>query len=293
MAASGKIGLWIACFLWAVSFIATKVAVGGAPPLTVVTLRLLISAVCFALWFLATGQSLKFGGRKTLWQLFLLSLWGTGLHYGLQTIGLQYTHASNASIYAVTGPITITLIAAVFLGERISLRKALGIVVAILGVLWVMGIETLAAFDLRGNLLGDLLVFASIAMWGVFTVYGKKLMSRMGALEVTATTTIIGAIWMLPVGWAESHYREFSISAVSPEVWAAIAFLGVTCSFLATLLYFMALQRTESQKVGIYLYTIPPMTYVVAALYLGESIGFNLLAGSALVMAGVYLTERG
>jgi drug/metabolite transporter (DMT)-like permease len=95
------------------------------------------------------------------------------------------------------------------------------------------------------------------------------------------------------VGWAELCLRGFSLAQVTAEAWAAIAFLGVTCSFLATLLYFLALARTESQKVGIYLYTIPPMTYVVAALYLGESPGANLLVGSALVLLGVYLTERG
>jgi drug/metabolite transporter (DMT)-like permease len=77
------------------------------------------------------------------------------------------------------------------------------------------------------------------------------------------------------------------------EGWAAVAFLGVTCSFLATLLYVLALERTESQKVGVYLYTIPPMTYVVAALYLKETIGLSLLLGSVIVMAGVYLTEKG
>jgi len=287
------IGLVVACFFWAVSFIATKVAVGAAPPLTVVTLRLLVSAICFALWFFLQGRSWGFWGYRRLRQLFLLSLFGTGLHYGLQTIGLQFTAASNASIYAVTGPISITLIAAVFLGERISLRKGIGIVVAIIGVLWVMGIETLRSFELKGNVLGDMLVFASIAMWGMFTVYGKKLMGEMGAFEVIAMTTIIGSVWMVPIGWAEMHYRGFSLSSVTPEAWAAIGFLGVTCSFLATLLYFMALQRTESQKVGIYMYTIPPMTYAVAALYLGEKIGFNLVFGSILVLAGVYLTERG
>ena len=69
--------------------------------------------------------------------------------------------------------------------------------------------------------------------------------------------------------------------------------LDITCSFLATLLYFFALEKTESQKVGIYLYTIPPMTAVIAALYLKETIGLNLLIGTLAVLFGVYLTEKG
>jgi drug/metabolite transporter (DMT)-like permease len=286
-------GLWVACLLWAASFIATKVAVAAVPPLTLVTLRLAISSLCFLAWFALRRRPLRPGGWQGLWRIFVLSLFGTGLHYGIQTIGLQYTTASNASIYAVTGPISITLIAAAVLGERITLRKGVGIAVALAGVLVVMGIDAVASFDFRSYVVGDLLVFLSIVMWGVFTVYGKRLSGQMGALDLLAMTTLVGSAWMLPVGWAELCLRGFSLAQVTAEAWAAIAFLGVTCSFLATLLYFLALARTESQKVGIYLYTIPPMTYVVAALYLGESPGANLLVGSALVLLGVYLTERG
>jgi drug/metabolite transporter (DMT)-like permease len=279
--------------LWAVSFIAVKVALTAAPPLTLVTLRLLISALCFIAWFLIRGFKPTFKGPKIWLQLLFLSLFGTGLHYGIQTMGLQYTPASNASIYAVTGPISITLIAAFYLHEKITFKKAMGITIALIGVLIVMGLETLKSFNLKGHLLGDILVIVSIAMWGVFTVYGKRLMNAMGAFEVIALTTLIGAIWMVPIGWAESHWQGFALSSITLTSWTAIVYLGVTCSFIATLLYFTALQKTEAQKVGVYFYTIPPMTYVIAFFYLGEKIGANLLIGSVLVLAGVYLTERG
>lgn len=286
-----KLGLLTACFFWAISFIATKVALEAVPPVTVVTLRLAISALCFALWFVLAGKNL--GGRPPFRELFILSLFGTGLHYGIQTVGLQWTTASNASIYAVTGPISILLISAVFLGERITGRKALGISIAVAGVLAVMGLETLLAFEIRAHLLGDFMVFASIFMWGVFTVYGKRLSSRLGPVELVGVTTIIGAVWMAPFGLAEMWRRSFGILDVTLSAWGAIAFLGVTCSFLATLLWFVALKSMESQKVGAYLYTVPPMTYAVAALVLDERIGLNLLIGSVLVFAGVYLTEKG
>ena len=82
-------------------------------------------------------------------------------------------------------------------------------------------------------------------------------------------------------------------ASMTLDAWLAIGFLGVGCSFLAVLLYFVALRRTESQKVGVYLYTIPPMTAVVAVLYLGETLSVNLVLGAVLVIAGVALTERG
>jgi drug/metabolite transporter (DMT)-like permease len=284
--------LLLACFLWAISFIATKIALETTPPLTVATLRLVLAAFCFGLWLGIRGAKLGLGGARWWGELFLLSLIGMG-HYAVQTLGLQWAAASNASLYVVTGPISIILLGAIFLGERITVRKAVGILVAVVGVLIVMGFDTLLAFELQSRMLGDALVLASIVMWGIFTVFGKKMTDSLGALALTGVTTIMGAIWMLPVGWLALERRGLTVAAIGLRGWTAIAFLGIGCSFLATLFYFIALQHSESQKVGVYLYTIPPMTTLFAALFLGESIGLGLIIGAALVFAGVYMTEKG
>lgn len=291
--AAAKAALLGACFFWAASFIATKKALDSTPPLTVVTLRLIVSALCFLLWIIIAKQAIPFRGVRRLGRLFVLSLFGTGLHYGIQTLGMELTTASNASLYAVTGPITITIIAVIFLGEKITLKKTLGIGIALLGVIMVMGYETLINFDLEGHLLGDLMVLASIFMWGVFSVLGKGMTRQLGALPLTAAVTFMGALYMIPLGFWEIDRRSFSLSSITPGAWGAIAFLGITCSFLATLLYFYALEKSEAQKVGVYLYTIPPMTYIIAAIFLKETIGLNLVLGSLVVFAGVYLTEKG
>jgi drug/metabolite transporter (DMT)-like permease len=288
-----KISLLVACFFWAASFIASKVALGTIPPLTVVSLRLLLSAFCFLIWIFFRRRKINIKNPAWIGRLFILSLFGTGLHYGIQTIGLQFTTASNASVYAVTGPISITLIAALFLGERITLRKTLGISLALVGVLIVMGLDTILAFDLKGHLLGDLLVFTSIIMWGIFTVLGKSMTRKMPALDLTTMVTVMGAAYMLPLGIIEMGVHSFSLADISAQAWVAVVFLGVTCSFFATLLYFYALEKTESQKVGVYLYTIPPMTAIIAAIFLGEIIGINLVIGAIVVLLGVYFTERG
>ena len=291
MPGRARIALLTAAFFWAVSFVAAIVALEEVPPLVVVALRLVISALCFLPWVIATGGARGIGPRR-MGELFLLSLVGTSLHYATQTAGLQYTTATNASLYTTTGPITILLLSALVLGERITARKALGVVIAVSGVLVVMGWETLTAFEL-GNIKGDLLVLISIIMWGLFTVFGKRVTDELGALRVTAWVTIFGAVTMVPVGLYEARATGFSAAVVSLEAGLAIAFLGVACSFLATLLYFVALGLSESQKVGVYLYAIPPMTAVVAALYLGEVVTANLVIGAVLVISGVALTERG
>ena len=293
MTPATRLALLGACMLWAVSFVATKIALEVVPPLTVVALRLLVAAACFLPLLTLTGRWRRIADRVTVVKIVGLSLFGAGLHYGFQTVGLQTTNASNAPVYVATGPITILLLAVAFLGERLNVRKVAGIAIAVVGVVIVMGPDTLARFELSGSLAGDLLVLASIVMWGCFTVFGKRVTDSLGALTVTASVTLVGATWMAPVGWLELRQTGFSLAAVTPSAWAAVVYLGAGCNFLAVLLYFTALQRTESQKVGVYLYSIPPMTAVAAAAVLGEPITAGLIAGTALVIAGVALTERG
>jgi len=282
-----------ACFFWAASFIATKTALANVPPLTVVMLRMVVSSLCYLLWLTITRRKLPFHGYRWLGKLFLCSLFGAGLHYSVQTIGIQYTTASNSSIYVATGPITITIIAAIFLGERITWKKALGIFCALIGVFTVMGFETILAFSLKGRLLGDLLVFSSIFMWGIFTVMSKGMTRTLDPLDMTAIVTFLGTSYMIPLGWWEMKQKSFSLTSIPADAWASIAFLGIFCSFMAVLLYIYSLSKMESQKVAVYLYTIPPMTYIFATLILKESITVGLIQGTLIVMGGVYITQRG
>jgi len=282
-----------ACVLWAVSFVATKVALEAVPALTLVSLRLLVASLCFLPLLMTRDRRIRLATPTTLVRLLWLSVLGVGLHHGSQTVGLQFTTASNASVYVATGPIFILLLAAVMLGERLTSRKVLGVGIALTGVLVVMGVGTITGFDLTGHLLGDVLVLLSLFVWGLFTVLGKKITEDLGAVTVVGATTVLGAVWMAPIGWFEMRRTGFELSEVPGDVWIAILFLGIGCNFVATLLYFVALARTESQKVGVYLYAVPPITAVVASLFLGEVIGPNLIAGAFLVIGGVALTERG
>jgi drug/metabolite transporter (DMT)-like permease len=282
-----------ACVLWAVSFVAIKIVLEELPPWTLVSLRLMVASVCFVPLILTGGRLRRISDAPTVLRLAGLSLFGAGLHYGFQTVGLQYTSAANAAIYVATGPISILLLAVIFLSERLNARKIFGITIAVIGVLVVMGLDTILGFRLPQRVVGDLLVIASLFLWACFTVFGKRLTDSHGALTVTAAVTVIGTVWMLPVGWWDMASAGVAPADISLEVWLAVIFLGAGCTFGAVLLYFVALERTESQKVGVYLYTIPPMTAVMAALVLGERITLNLVIGTLLVIGGVALTERG
>ncbi len=290
MTVSPRLALLTAATLWGVSFVATKVALASAPPWTVVSLRMLLAAGCFVAWLIAQGSRRVRPTHRQLWAVFGLSLAGTGLHYGTQTVGLQWTTASNGSLYAVTGPIFITVLAWIFLHEPLTVRRAVGIVMAVAGVIFVIGVDTVLEFEV-GHLAGDALVLFSIFLFAIFAVAGKRITDELGSVSVTAWVTIFGAAWMIPVGLVELRLLHFELHAIAPEAWAAIAFLGIGCTFLAVLSFFTGLRQTDSQTAGVYLYAVPPITAVVAWVGLGEHLDRGFFAGAVLILCGVRLTE--
>jgi drug/metabolite transporter (DMT)-like permease len=295
------LSVFLACFLWSWSFIAAKLALEAFTPLTLVFGRLLLASLCFLLWFVSVkrwpfpGQGISFG------MLTLLALLGTVFHFGAQTIGLQTTSAANASVYVVTGPIGIALIAAVFLKESLNLRRFMGIALAVAGVLVTMGRDQLGHVGLSGPLWGDLLVLLSILMWSVFTVLSKHSTKTVHPIDLTGSLTLLGTAFMVPLVVLGDVLLPEWFQVMKLVQWkvqwssagAGLVFLGVGCSFLATLLYVKALACLESQQVGIFLYTIPPMTFVFSSVVLGEAITWPLIFGCALVLLGVVLTQQG
>jgi drug/metabolite transporter (DMT)-like permease len=295
MNTKSHIALSVACIFWATSFIATKIALTSMGVMTLAGSRHVAACICFLGWAVFNRKRIMKWPPLT-WKhfryLFILSLFSVSIHHVSQIIGLKYTTAANASIYVAIGPIMIFLIAALFLKERMTLQKIVGVLFALFGVICVTGIETLLAFDFSGRLFGDSLVALSVFTWACFTVFSKKWVPEMAPLQLTAIILLLGTASLVPFMIHELQHPEYSLSHINNQSWAAAIFLGITSSFIAVLLYLYALKNTESQKVAIYLYTIPPMTAFMAVYILNETITLQIIAGTLFVFFGLYLTQR-
>lgn len=276
--------------------------------MTVVMTRLLISSFCFWLFLRFSKDRQPWSGRLIELippKIWLLSLAGCSLHYWTQTLGLSMTTPDRASIYAATGPIVILLIGRAFLGERLGRRKILGILLAMAGALVVSMPELLIPSSSQlvtsaalqpgrpdfQMILGDLLVLLSIALWACFTVGGKSLSRTIPAHILTARMTYAGTLTVIPIALLESGGSLSHLWNLPAQVWGALAFLGIGCSFGATLLYMKALKNLEAGQVGAFLYTVPPMTCLLTWLQGGMPPQTGVIIGGLTVLAGVWLSE--
>jgi drug/metabolite transporter (DMT)-like permease len=281
----------LAVIIWAASFIATKIALREVSQYTVVWLRFGMGVVILGAIVVARKE-FRLPSVRSLGDFALLGVVGITIHQWLQATGLKTALASTTAWLVSTSPIVIALIGRFLLQERLSRKRILGIGLATLGVLLVIG-----RGDWKGVLsgsfgvMGDLLVALSAITWAVFTV-----LSRRGLRQHSA---VFMMFWVMLAGWIACTIA-WTITGglavplhMSMEGWIAVVFLGVFCSALAYLFWYNALTYLPASQAGSLLYLEPLFTLVIAALLLGERIVLSGIVGGVVILVGVWLVTGG
>ncbi len=281
-----------AIVIWGFSFIATKVAIQEIHPLGLVALRFGIGALLLSFTQFSRDPRFlsRFSGRDWT-QVFLLAMVGTAGHNLIQAYGLLYTTAIHTGWIIAAQPLFITLSAFLFLRERITLRKIIGLFLGFFGVSTIItrGVFSLDLFHWSSSY-GDFLILFSAVTWTIFTVGGRRFLSKFPPLTAMVPIMSVGflislMVSMLRPGW--SIRVHLSVAA-----WMSVLFLGIFCSGVAYFLWYRALEKKESSSVGMVLYLEPLVTLLGACLLLGEEVEWVTLAGGGITLAGVYLATR-
>jgi drug/metabolite transporter (DMT)-like permease len=280
----------LAVVFWGLSFVATKAALREVSPPTLIAVRFALG-VALLLGLLARRGQRLLPPRDAWGGLALMGFVGVLVHQALQAVGLTLTTAVKTGWLIGLTPVWSALLAAAFLGERFGPARLLGLAAGFAGAVLVVTAgrppgEVLGLPSTRG----DLLILASTLNWAVYTVLGRGLLKRLGALQATAGALTLGWLMVLPwFAWRQG-WRE--LGGLSPAGWAAVAFLGIACSGLGYLFWYGALERLDASQVAALLYLEPLVTLAAAAALLGEPVGLTTVAGGLLVLGGVVLVQR-
>jgi len=175
--------------------------------------------------------------------LVLLGLVGNTLFQLGMVGGLRFTTPAHSALMIALNPVFTALLARVWLGERLTARRALGIGLAFGGVAVILAPGAGPAAD--ATLLGDLLSLGAAVAWAVYSVAGKPLLATRPSLEVTTLAMVIGAVPLLPVGlpgllrvpWVD----------LGLGTWALLGYLSVVSLVVAYLLWYWALARAATR----------------------------------------------
>lgn len=276
----------IAIVFWGVSFVATKAVLREIAPVTLIFLRFAVGAVVL----LAIVRELP---PRAAWpQLALMGFIGIFVHQMLQAYGLTMTAATNAGWLIGLTPIWSAVLSAIVLRERFGFAKIVGLLGGFAGALLVVTRgDFSSAFLARPSTLGDLLIFISTINWAIYSVVGHKTIRTLGPRRATSGAMLFGAAMLAPFFVARRGWSD--VPHLSATGWGALLFLAVGCSALGYLFWYGALERIEVSRVASLLYAEPLVTFVAAALLLGERVSAAVVAGGLLVLVSVLVAQYG
>jgi len=209
--------------------------------------------------------------------------------FALIAWGEEHIESGTASVLNSTMPIFTAIFATSLLPEeRFTTARAGGLVVGFLGVLVLTGDE---AFDVTSSsVLGQLAVIAASACYGIGSVFSRTLLRSTDPLGLSALQVAAGAVLSLPILLAVEGRPDYSLSI---EAWLCLLALGAGATGVAYVAYLWLIDVTGSVRASLVTYIIPVVGLFLGWAVLDESIGINIVVGSALIIGGVAMVLRG
>lgn len=274
----------LAIGIWGSSFIALRLTLDSATPYGVVWMRNLLGAIfLFAVLRLRGGPLLP--EREDRPRVLLLGLL-FGIHLLIQAWALQRTSTMHAGWIVAFIPAVVALGAWLFLRERLRAIGWVGIAAASAGVL-VLTSTRPAQFAEAG--MGDLLMFISTFTWAAYTLLSTSPARRSGGLRVSASALLVAVLPNLGMATVMGTWH----TAPTAVPLLALLFLGLLASGVALWVYSDALAVLGPERSSAFQYVQPFVTLAAAAALLGETVSSEQLIGGPLVLAGVWLVQRG
>ena len=304
-------GLFLAAlsiFIWGITFVSTKYLLNDFSSLEILFYRFLVAYI--GLWFMRPKVE-KIAWRDNIY-FALAGMSGVVLYQLSENIAIHFTNASNVSVIVSICPLFTAIVSQIFLKERhLSVWFIVGFFVAIFGVSLVCFNGSALSFNPKG----DLLALFSAVCWGFYSMF-ISILNKKNYDKVCSTRRIFffAVLIMIPlvvfggtnVAAANGGQAGDFINSLSFDLdksvnaarfskllnWVNLIFLGVFASGLCFTMWSKACQIIGTVKVSCGLYLIPIVTTVFAFFALGERVTILSAAGTAITIAGLFLSEK-
>jgi len=261
----------------------TRYLVTGADPISLAILRWGIGFLC-VLWA-ALILKVRWPQQRDWPAVALLGVCFFGLFFILYNIAIGFTTAARASLALATLPLHTMVVAALLGVEPLTLRKSIGVGVAVLGVMAALATGLSTAPD--GAWRGELIMTAAVFCMAFYNVLSRPFMQRSSALGFLAFGMGAGAAALVLVGLFTGSI--VALKSFGSSQWIAGIYLGVGGGAAAFILWVLALERATPTRVATTMTVNPIAAALLATQLVGEPIRPNLVFGLVAVFAGIWI----
>jgi len=279
---------------WSGNSIAGKIALRAFSPLLLAGLRIGFAGVAMLPlygWERTRRPAASETGRtwREILQLLLLGILGVTLNQVFFVVGLSRTSVAHAAILIGLTPIQVLIIARLRGQEKITVRKAVGMAIALAGVAVLKWFEPAAGTG--ATWIGDFVILLAGLCFALFTVFGKEVTARYSTIVMNTYAYVGGALALLPLTLWEAARQP--LAQIGAGAWLAAIYMALFPSVIAYLIYYHALAHMTASRVSAFSYLQPVFASIMGVAILGETLGAPVIAGGTVILAGVYLAERG
>jgi len=197
----------------------------------------------------------------------------------------------RASVIVASNPVFISLFASLlFKGERLTLVKIIGIVLSVSGAVYVISRGNPADILQGGLGRGEMLIFGCVLSWVSYSLIGKVVMKDVLPVSAVTYACLFGAAALLPPALFEG--MAANLGSYSMPAWLSIVYLGFFGTCLGFVWYYEGIRQIGPSKSAVFINFVPISAVIMSFFLLGETIDASLLIGAALVLSGIYLTNR-
>lgn len=278
------LGLLFMAAIWGVNFSVLKVVLRDLDPLALNALRFPLASL--ALWTLVRrlpGASRPKPGDVV--RILALGIFGNIAYQLCFIFGLDWTLAGNASLLLATTPIWTVILSSAVGHERPGTWVFAGILGTFAGMFLVIAGRGDALDFGNDSLRGDLLMVVSAILWSIYTVGGRTLVRKYGALRMTTWTLSAGTPVLVLMGVPSLLSTDFS--AVSTGAWFGVLFSGVFAIGVAYLLWYRGVQRLGNSRTAVYSNLVPVAALITAWIWLGEVPTGPQITGAGVILVGL------
>ena len=279
----GYLYLVITTFIWGSVYIASKYALETMGPVTVLCVRYVVAgaALCILLKVRKTRRPIERGHWKYIW---IVGGLGYFVSITCQLVGTKLLDASLASLINGMNPITISLLAAIFLKEKIQKKHIVSICISIVGVYIILGIGGGSI-----SMAGVLASVCSVLLWSTASVAIRKVSGGYDPVQIALYGLGIALIFTVPAAIVESMGQPPVINRTAV---LSCIYLGVVGTAVAHTLWNMALKLLDASVCSMF-YPLQPLTSsILGVLLLHEVLTWNFVVGGVLICVGVVVSVR-
>jgi drug/metabolite transporter (DMT)-like permease len=281
--------LFCTAMCWSGTFVAGRLLAGEVAPLSAAFLRFLIaSLLLLILTYRRHGHLPRPGGRQ-LAGLVVLGLTGVVSYNLFFFKGLTLVSAGRASVIIANNPIMITLFAAFIFREPLNARKVIGVLVSVSGAIVAISKGDPASLFQGGLGWGDGMIFCCVLSWVAYTLVGKAVLAGLSPLVAVTYSALIGTLGL--GGAALGTGLLGGMAGYDLVNWLSLGYLGVFGTVIGFIWYYEGVRAIGAARASLFINFVPLGAMGMAFVLLGEPVTLSLVAGTLLVISGVYLTS--